>query len=254
MKTLKHSAIAPASLATQAQWIELTSNGKEYVTHLCTADGGRHHGHYFGADELEKATADYLKRCEDCEVAPVRTYKVELLSPTGDSQVFVIRGLPTHPDLLELKSQTRSEVFPDTYAEKRGVNEEKDTLLVTLGHDRSLRSLPHIVRALYGTLYDEYQTSPYVLEGDRFEVTETFVRHGLSYDPATPSYAFPALVFVADGVDVIPADNESRRHIEQATQSVRRQERVALAFDKAASLLSGPDYYRLKEALLNAAV
>lgn len=72
------SSVIPASEGTQAQWIELKRVGLEYVTHLCTEDGGRHYGHYFHPQHDEpgkpcaesQARQDYEKRCLDAGVEP----------------------------------------------------------------------------------------------------------------------------------------------------------------------------------------
>ena len=137
-------------------------------------------------------------------------HQIELISPKGNNQQWIIRGVATEPETLAFLRGNAEYGTRPTYAEQIGVNEEKDVILWSVGQQHTCDSVPSIVAALFGALYDEYQCNPAIRQGDEFFTLKCKANCYHSYNAHFGSFTIPALRFVADGVEIVPADSATK--------------------------------------------
>ena len=137
-------------------------------------------------------------------------HQVELLSPQGDHQLWILRGVATDPEVLAFIHSDNEKYGWKSYAEQIGVDETRDTILFAVGRDHTCDSAVSEAAALFGALYDEYQTNDQIKEGDTFTVSESVVNQYHHYNATLGTFTLPALSFAADGVEIVPADSVTK--------------------------------------------
>ena len=147
----------------------------------------------------------------------MKTHTVELIDVKGDGQLWVVRGLPTDPEILKWSRMGVDSRFP-RYAAGIGVDEEKDTILWGVGRDHSCDCVESEVAALFGALYDERQTNTGIGEGDVFLVSPASVNLYHSYDASAGTFDVPAMTFVADGPHIAAGDEATQDILDAAAK------------------------------------
>lgn len=80
---------------------------------------------------------------------------------------------------------------------------EPDTVLWLIGMEDACDTTKSVCNAIHGCLYDLYQTSGQLKDGDTFIVKPATINKYHSYDSKLGKLRIPAMTFVCEGVHVI---------------------------------------------------
>ena len=174
----------------------------------------------------------------------MKTYEVELITVPKHGQYWIVRGLPTNPDLLEFRQ-------PDSFAKQIGIDETQDTILILVGHNHSCNSAGSIFAGVFSCLYDEYQCNPALKDGDKLHIAKTTARTHHSYDETSPEWCIPEITLECNGVQVQPV-NDSCPTVEQLERELAICESIERTLERFADSFRGADKWRVQDALFRA--
>jgi len=130
-----------------------------------------------------------------------KTYKLELRSPPGNGQLWVIKGLPDRDPDEEYSEAERAfqKKHPINY-KALGLNPKKEKGLWGLNNGDG--NAAGEVDAVHSVLYDLHNSSDIFEEGDTIVMPATTVRRWHTYDTNAPTFRVPRTVFKAQSVHI----------------------------------------------------